>query len=319
MKPLSYLILILFIGCAGNKTIKTDIQESKSIPEWVTDQEKVCSKDFICATGEGESFLYADVNARKSLASIFESRIQANTSESLESFNDDVTQTLSSEASVSVSEDIDQILEGVEITKRAHYKKLYFSMAVLPKKKIKSLLTERLDTIQDNLKNLLNQKKRSNFFKIHTLIKEESKLIQKLILVDEYQKYKDSFKLWKKQDATLPRLNLCIANIGSFKNLEAFMTALINSVGHKVVPGDDSCNYMVKIVANAKKEFMNVKGFQKMSIQTFVEFLSKKGETIGSIEIKEMETGRSFSAIESKVLGSVREKLIEDFDKLNMP
>lgn len=318
MKNFSFLFLLL-AACSHHspKTVKT--VDVNAIPEWVTELDKYCPESELCATGEGDRFLYADINAKKSLAGIFGTKITGKTQHTLSSFQDDVKSLLNEETKIDVQEEIDDVLEGAEIVERARYKNIFFSLVKIPKKTILSLINERLANIQTELKELLAKKERGTFFKIQELINQEKDFIDRLIIINPNKPVRSHYKRWVALHNKLSRKNMCTATIGSFQSLDKFLTASLSSIGHKVFPGDDRCDYLLRAKIQTKKEYIKVKGFQKMSVQAFLEFLSRSGETIGSVELKEMQTGRSYIAIEANVLKKMRKDIIKNFHQLNIP
>lgn len=310
---------MLFAACSHNSKKNVDPKLVNAIPEWVTDLEKHCPETDLCATGEGDRFLYADINAKKSLAGIFSSKVTGRTEHTLNSFQDDVKSLLTEESNINVQEEVDEILEGAEIKERAKYNNIFFSFVVIPKRTILSLLNDRLSNIQTELRELLNKKQRGTFFKIQKLIDQEEELIDKLTIINDGRRAPSHFKRWVKLHNELPKEKVCTATIGTFQSLDKFMTALLSSVGHRVFPGDDRCKFLLRAKIESKKEYLNVKGFKKMSVQAFFEFLSRSGETIGSVEFKADETGRSYRAIEASIVKNMREDIVKNFHQLNIP
>ena len=68
-------IVVLLIGCSSNST-KRSVIVPEGEPEWLYSPQSGCDeKNEICASGEGINFNQSDSHARKSLASIFETKI----------------------------------------------------------------------------------------------------------------------------------------------------------------------------------------------------------------------------------------------------
>lgn len=318
-------IVFLFTSCGSNKKNynKEKTEASGNAPEWVYTPMAGCQKQTeMCASGEGDSFQAADANARKSLASIFETEIKSEfssqTSSSQEGLDPSTAEYLENTFK-QINETVDQSLEGVEIKTRFDTNGVYYSLAVLDKRKAADVLRKEMREIDKKLELMFEKNKRSLYKKMMAMYEvrdslatryhflTEMKPDEKVTLVDI-----NSIKYGK----TSKVLKIKIENNGELGDIAKNLKNVLAQVGHKIVTNNEDVTVKVDIAAT--KEFFNVAGFEKYTFTLNISSLNGNGSKIGSIVSSQTATGRNKQDVFRKVQAKLNNVVDEQLEELNI-
>ncbi|MDP7319791.1 MAG: LPP20 family lipoprotein [Bacteriovoracaceae bacterium] len=320
MKCLSYLmILVIAVGCASysqKEQGETDQQE----PSWLHAPDEGCAESELCASGEGATRAEADANAKKAMGSIFETKIESSLIFSKSSFSSKEKYEIQEEITENILERVDQILQGVKIKERYHKNDLFFSLASLNKVKSIKLLTQQIGKLDDELEHLYELRSRIHLKKLNSLFNRRSILNEKLILLGHpgiksplsfsdinALKFSDSGanKIFLKSKSEVPQV------------LNKKIEALFTEIGY-MITNKKNAEYYLYVSFEDKKEFLNVKGFEKFTFTVTLEARSSFGKKVGVLSQSEVSNGRNKKDAFIKVRSKLIENIQKNLGKLNL-
>lgn len=320
------LSAILITGCATkhkeNEIEKhVDAEKSVDVPEWVYAPQDQCSKArYICASAEGSSFNTSDLNAKNSLASIFETKIKSKFEVEQHDYSSDEMQAMMERVSDSVSESVELVLNGAFIKERHQKDNLFFSLAALDKIKATKLLRQEIGSLDDQLEFLFKEGKKSSILRLHMLLDQREMLNQKYTILTESMLPTDfnfsKINSLKYSKNKLNRVRVKAVNTVP-RTMLKWMESLFTSLGYKVLK-DSDVDYLVKIKYFAKEEYMKVRGFKKFNFSIVAEAKNNAGEKIGVSTSEIISTGRNQQDAFLRIKEALQEKFKEDVSKLNL-
>lgn len=302
-KLLKYSFIVFFI------TIGSSFAK---LPNWVLKPQKNCEKNEICAVGSGNNLNAAKSDAKSGIQKTFETQIKSNFNSKLSSSNNEV----SDYASESVQEHAEGILNGVEITETYEEKGKFYAFAVLNKDTYAQSLKSDIEKLDKKLKIVLSDKtfSRSKAKKFYaereTLNKRYLFLTGKEIL--ERTSYSELFK--KKNISQSESFYIDIKEEDN--SLTSYISELLTQdYNARIVSSKSEAKNILKGSIAFKREFLNVRGFEKYSATLKLES-RKNNSTINAIHVKVTETGVDRDQIYSKCIDSLKESINEKIDDL---
>ena len=323
MKNLNRVFLVvLFVGLIQSCS-STKLTEVKTVDvggSWIYEPQKGCMNSQICASGEGQNHEEADVNAKKSLAGIFETKINAKFQYTKQSIDDAQINEIKESIVDQVSAQVDQILKGVKIIKRYEKNGLQFSLAALDKVSSGRVLRQEITKLDDEISHFFKLKSRIYIKKLTLLFNKREILNEKLTLINSHGiPRKVSFSNIKalKYDSKSAAKILISMDESVPKTLAIKIQTALTDIGYKFVK-KESMDYELRGSYKANEEYLNVKGFKKYTFEYFLETLNANGKKIGGVNLSYTANGRT----ENNAFLKIRKKLLSDIDsnldKLNL-
>jgi hypothetical protein len=307
-------LLILLFSCASNDKPKRELIVPEGEPEWLYSPQSGCDKTAeLCASGEGANFEASDLNAKKSLASIFETKIHSNFEFSKHTLSSSDVVDIKESVSNKINEQVDVILKGVYIKERFKKNGIKFSLSAINKIKGSNVLKDEINRVDDEISHFLIQRNRMFLKKMIVLYNLRSSLNAKFIILNDHGissavklstinsiKFSGNggTKVQLVADSKIPRL------------LKKKFEQLMTEIGYKII-STDSVDYTLNISYSRKEEYLNVKGFKKYSFEINVESNDGKGKRLGGYIINLVAGGRT----EKDAFAKVRTKIIQKFEK----
>lgn len=318
---------ILLWGCATSKKkskngelLEADAERSLEVPEWVYSAQDSCSKLLICASASGQNQEAADVNAKRSLGSIFETKIKSRFEVEQHDYSSSEMEQMMERVSDYVSESVDTVLKGAYIKDRHYKDDLYFSLAVIDKIKASKVIRTEIGQIDDQMNYLFKQGKKSSIFKLHMLYDQREMLNQKYVILTGREINSDySFSKINSLKYTRRKLNrVKIKAVNSVpRTTVKWMESLFTELGFKVIKESDS-DYLVKVKYFVKELYLKVRGFKKYSFSIIAEAKNNAGEKVGVSSSEVISTGRNEQDAFLKVKEKLQDSFKSNFDKLNL-
>lgn len=330
MKKLIIVILsvTLLVGCAtskknksNNEQVDADVEKSVDVPKWVYEPQSECSKlTYICASAEGSSFSASDLNAKNSLASIFETKIKSKFEIEQHDYSSDEMQAMMERVRDLVTESVDTVLKGAVIKERHQKDNLYFSLAALDKLKATKILRREIGQIDDQLEFLFKEGKKSSILRMHMLFDQREMLNQKYVILTN-SALESSFSFskinsLKYQKNKMNRVRIKAVNTVP-RTMLKWMESLFTQFGYKVLKESD-VDYLIKIKFFAKEEYLKVRGFKKFNFSIVSEAKNNAGEKIGGATTEMLSTGRNEQDAFLRIKEKLLDKFKEDLSKLNL-
>ncbi|MGK0367687.1 MAG: hypothetical protein ACI9QD_000825 [Thermoproteota archaeon] len=327
---LQFFTLILIVSaCSSNKKKMNKGKEKVKrsvVPEWVYSPMDICNeRNEICASGEGDSLAEADANARKSLASIFETNIKSSFSSFSSSTGEGMDPSMheyAAETFKQINETVDQALEGVTIKQRADKDKVFFALARLDKRKAAEALRSEIKNVDEKLKQAHALNKRSMLRKMMTLFKLREDLASRYQFLSD-RNLKSPVTLAdinKIKYGTTAQVKMILLKIkdGS-RDVKLSLKNILTQIGHKVVSRNAGrIDIKIKGGLESSKEHFNVNGFVKFTHTLTLTALNKKNEKIGSILKSMTAMGRSKADTYRKVKNKLAKYIEEQISELNI-
>ncbi len=325
-----YILLLsatLLVGCATSKKKvdgakgEVDAEKSIDVPEWAYAPQDHCSKArYICASAEGSSFNASDLNAKNSLASIFETKIKSKFEVEQHDYSSDEMSAMMERVHDYVVESVDLVLKGAFIKDRYNKDNLFFSLAALDKVKATKILRREIGALDDQLEFLYKEGKKSSILRMHMLFDQREMLNQKYtILTNSVLPTAFSFSKINSLKYSKNKLNrVRVKPVNTVpRTILKWMESLFTGLGYKVLK-DSDVDYLVKIKYFAKEEYMKVRGFKKYNFSIIAEAKNNAGEKIGVSTSSIISTGRNKQDAFLRIKEKLQDKFKEDISKLNL-
>lgn len=322
MRLVVLLSVFVLYSCSSSKNSENDNSygSGSSVPKWAYAPMENCTKSKeICASASGDSIEEADLNAKKSLASVFETKITSNFEVNTTSISQQGKDELAEQVYSQVNESIDQVLKAVTIKKRYHQTgESYFSLASLDTRKAAKTIRLELKNIDDQLDFLYQEGKRTSIRKMLLLFDKRQLLHERLILLNKGAmtskytfgqisnlRYKSPSRINISYDESVP------------KSITKWFANLMNDAGFTIVESS-TINYKVQMGFVASEEFLKVKGFKKFQFTTTGEAKNKFGDTVGTFSLSLIGVGRNKKDAFQKIRDKMLKQIEQNIDKLNM-
>jgi hypothetical protein len=316
--------LMVFVGCATkNAKVKTSpiSAEMKDMPEWIHSIDEACDNATeICASSEGTSIINADLNAKKSLASIFQTKIKSNLTLENYGFTAPEAEAIAERVSNTVTESVNVLLKATYIKERFSKDGLYFSLAVLDKDKVKKSLRLEINALDDQIDFIHNKGLKSSLIKLHVLFNKRQALNDKYVIISGSSLPTNmSFSKISSLKYSKNSLNkISFKLVGDVPRIIAKkIEAMFSEMGYKIVSTGKQ-NYGIRIKYNMKDEYLNVKGFKKFLVILSLEAKLIGGDILGAYTTQKEALGRNKQDAFLKIKDLIIEDIRNNIDKLNI-
>ena len=295
------LALGLVASCSTLKPKPKVSEHANEVPAWAYAPAEGCSESAeMCASGEGPTSGVADANAMKSLASIFEVRVEASTSSLMTMSNNSALRQSQETAAVAVKDEVAQTLKAASIKSRHRFKGLSYSLASLDKHKASDNIRSAMDTAQAELDGLWQRKDRAGWARMWELLITRDSLNDRYALImgnrvlyspnaEQLQKWYQARKLVRTLGWQVVELPEIYAGALKSRLSEAGIVLQTAKSGERIRANLDS-----------KQGHIKVDGFEKWEFVLTVEHLGGDDKKKGTLSVKTTSTGRSKADCEAK-------------------
>jgi hypothetical protein len=322
MKLFISMISLAFVG------ISTIQNANAEQPKWVNNPDEYCPTNELCAVGEATGRMGAEAEARKSLSSIFQTKIKASTkvtSESSSSIAVDVVEgSATEEVTSTVKAMTEQVLEGVEITQFYEDSESVYALAVLNKPEAAKRLKSKINDVDEDIRNFYKDGRRGNLNKALKQFAVRQNLNERYEFLSSRRFNAPISKAMilkkKREKAALgTTILLKVEEVGSAGELQQIAVDNLLASDYKVVMKETlKHDYVLDTKLKAEKEYFNVKGFEKYKFILAFEAQTKNGKKHGSLETAVVQTGRDFAQAYNKAIPLIRKYIADKFDDLNI-
>jgi|GEM_PF-4748777 len=292
-------------------------------PAWLTSPEAECPAGHLCAVGSALGINLAQAQARSEIAKIFKTQVMTQLSASKNVKEQKVEEKFSS----SLNEISNQIVEGVVIAATFEDKQEVYAFAQLSKTKAATLLDQKRQAVERKIQQLLDSGTRADILEANTTLEEQLVPLSMSHIVVKGSPFESVAAFYAKIDPLLKEKKLQETIIlFDFANpkemlMQNKIAEELLKMNYKIVYSDqESHKYRIWAVYNWKKEFLNVKGFEKYSFELILKSYAVSGvkeapgtKEIGNITLTTTETGRAFAQAEEvaipKLLADLKNKI----------
>jgi len=317
---LMLILASLLMACANTKTQRKVITPDGE-PEWLYSPQSGCIEEKeICASGEGTNFKQSDSHAKKSLASIFETKINSSFQFTKFNFSDSEVSEMTEMVSNKIDEDVVGILKASYIKERFKKDDLMFSLAAIDKDKSGTILKQEIARIDDEINHYFIQRNRLFLKKLNVLYHQRELLNEKLVIINGSGinspvalSQINMIKLKSDGGEKIKVISLNPVPELFIKKIEGILT----DIGYKLNRENDN-NFLLNIAYKEKEEYLNVPGFKKWSFEINIESKSNNGKRLGGYIISVVSDGRTKKDAYAKIRDKVIEEFEKNLDKLNL-
>lgn len=319
-RALSCLFAVTFlVSCSLMKPKPKISEHSNEVPAWAYAPTEGCDEGSeLCASGEGPTGPVADANALKSLASIFEVRIEASTSSLMTMTNDSTLRQSQETAAVAVKDEVDQTLKAASIKNRFRLKGLSYSLASLDKRKAADNIRSAMDTAQAELDGLWTRKDRTGWSRMWELLLTRDSLNDRYALImggrvpfsptaQILQKWYQTRQITKTMGWDSEEIPAIYAGALKSRLTEAGIALKKTKTGERI-----------RARMTSTQGHINVSGFERWEFVFLVEHLGADGKKIGTLSASAQTTGRSKVDCETKAQTQIMKAVETDLPKLNL-
>tara|TARA_R110000868_G_scaffold42681_8_gene144064 strand:+ start:1909 stop:2895 length:987 start_codon:yes stop_codon:yes gene_type:complete len=320
------LVTILITACStSSKKSETEMSVGGSMPQWVNDPFEFCGSDYLCAVGEGTTMMSAESESRKNLAKIFKVRVSGQTdiSQSTSSIsNPDSIESAGvyQEMQSHSREVVDEVLEGVITSKKHQAADAYFALAQLPKRTSSKLVKSRIEKLSSEIEIAYNSDRRSMLPKAFELEQKRAELESFLTIlgIPNFDRSVTRAQLLaKKAEYDVDPRFVLIDHQGKWDAMAKTVIGELTSLGYKVVR-KGPYHFKITIESQSRREYLNVKGFERFHVNAKLTSLDKQGQVVGAMAFERTENGRSLSQIKSQILESFRDQFVNNVSLLQL-
>jgi len=317
-------VLIGFIGCAtkNNKSDTSPVStEIKEMPEWIHSIDEACDNETeICASSEGSSSINSDLNAKNSLASIFQTKIKSNLTLEKYGFTAPEAEAIAERVSNTVTESVNVLLKATYIKERFSKDGLYFSLAVLDKDKVKKSLRLEINALDDQIEFIHAKGLKSSLIKLHILFNKRQALNDKYVIVSG-SSLPTSMSFSKISSLKYSKSNLNKLAFKLIGDVPRIITkkieAMFSEMGYKIVSTGKQ-DYGIRIKYKMNDEYLNVKGFKKFLVLLSLEAKLVGGSKLGTYTAQVTALGRNKQDAFLKIKDQIIQDIRNNIDKLNI-
>lgn len=312
-------ILAILVSCSTAQKNESPLKEVK--PKWIYSPTEGCSPQTeICASGEGDSFEQSDLNATKSLASIFKTRIKSKFEIDKLNFTKDEVSSIQEKITDKVQAEVDVVLKSSFIKERYELNGIYFSLAVLDKRRAEKVIRLEIEKLDDELLHHFKLKNRLYLPKMLIAYNTRSELNERLIILSNksIESPVTSSQIKMIKYLSLKNENVSVETDENLpESLKTKFEELLVNLNYKLV-SKNSADFLIKISYSETDDYLNVEGFQKITYLVAVDTFDQKNNKLGGYSIKISTQGRTKRDSSLKMEEKVSAQFEENIDKLNL-
>jgi len=335
---------IFIFSCSSQKTIDENqsnnqaaelnesniIEESGSPPIWLNSPMSGCMKGReICAVGEGTGAIVAELNARKSLARIFESQIKSQTTISQhmnqESDADSIISGRNLENVESRIEEItDQVLQGVEVKKIYRSTESVYTLVGLDRYEAANRIKVEITSIDDKMQAIYQEKSRSSYFRLMKSFALREKLNKRYhfltgTLLPQIVSYEQIQAIKREFSAKPVTVKLELRDKSKLKEFSQQISQMLLDFQYKVVMDKDrQTDFVVGGNIGADQQHLKVDGFVRYKFAINIFSKNADGQKVGSLKFDTTKTGRSFRHAYESAVPEITQFIEDHFNELNI-
>ena len=296
-------------------------------PAWINNPGEGCTPLELCGVGEGSGLMSAEAAARRALALIFKAQIksESTSTKSVSQTGGDelLSSDITEETQFFVTEITDKVIEGSVVKKRFEKEGRVFVLVALKKRKAAARLKSEMDLMDQKMKSLLKEGKRSSLHRIlkmydirETLNRDYEFLTNfknpAVISLAEVQR-----KRLKYVDRKTT-LKVQIFGDDTLKSVESTLVQALLDSGFRIVPEANSSSFAIKGEFKSDRLFLNLKGFEKHQFHLTLYTQNKLGSKIGALNYSTVKLARSGKQAMEKAMLEMKSFIKENLDELNI-
>ncbi|MBT3586177.1 MAG: LPP20 family lipoprotein [Halobacteriovoraceae bacterium] len=332
-RHLLFLLILVLASCGGisknRNSAKNLKKDAKGRPIWISEPYEFCDKHQFCAVGEGTGSMVAESSARKNLAKVFETKIEAkfkvvSTMEGQQDEDGIMQGTLNEDVKNEINEKASQVLKGVEILNKFEDSDAIYALAVLDRNVAAKSLRAEMDDMDQQIVGYYKDDKRSSLYRATKLFRVRQNLnLRHEFLAGNSYPNKISFAKILARKRAKAKLGITIfvdfKELGRISEIRHLIIRQLLDNDFKVVTNKNKKHqYVVKGKLAKEKQYFNVKGFKRYKFMLQLKSLSLKGAKIGAVDFTVSHSGRKLSQAYSNAMAEIQVYIKEHLNELNI-
>lgn len=309
-------------------TLLSNTLLSAERPTWITSPFEFCPPTELCAVGEGTGAMGAEASARNNLAKIFETKVSSSskftTTAEQKQRNDVIKGTVQEDSAISIEETTDEVLKGVVIKEHYADQTMSYALASLNKKKGAEAFRAEIISLDEKVKSLWQDGRRSSLMKIQKIYKTRDALhfrysFLKGETIPKPVKEEEIYEKKKAKKAQGVILYFSFEDAMKGEEVKNALLALLSDQDYKITRSDQATfDYKLKGSLSFEKQHMNVEGFEKYRFVLALVAYNKEGQEIGHLKIEDAESGRNLRQAYDNALPYLQKSLNDSLSELNI-
>ena len=241
-------------------------------PQWITNPFEFCPPTELCAVGESTGAMGAEATARNNLAKTFETKISSaskfTTTAEQKQRQDVISGSVREDSSIAIEEMTEEVLKGVVIKERYSDKTTFYALPSLNKNKGSEAFKIEIVSLDEKVKALWQDGRRSSLSKILKLYKTRDALHFRYSFLkgDKIEKPVKEEEIYAKKKAKKSLgtvLSFSFEDAMKGEEVKNAVLGLLSDQDYKIIRNESSSfEYKVKGSLTSEKQHMNVDGFE---------------------------------------------------------
>jgi hypothetical protein len=309
-------------------TLCFDVQAQR--PDWIDQPyEEQCHKAReLCAVGEGQGVLSAELSARAAIARMFQTQIESETtinseSSSRESMEQGLTAEFEERVQKQVKQKTDYILEGAKLIESFTGENSVFALVSLNKKVAAKTLAEQIEHLDTRNLELFKKATRSSLLQVEQNFKTRESLHKHYRFLSNqsypsplpYKKVLDLKEKLLSKDVTV----FLDSSHSIPDNLIHEVVSILIMHGYRVVNKElKEYDYRLRVQFETVERHLNVEGFVKYDASLILRSYDQKARQLGQIQLTQVQVGRNKSQALEKTYKTYEEDIKKRFHLLKL-
>ena len=283
-----------------------------ALPKWINEPKLECKEENICAVGIGKDYKLAISDAKNNIQKYFETKISSSFRNELINNNDNIKEY----SNEFINEETLGVLKGVEIIKSYSKNKVFYVLASLDKPKMVNEIKAEIQSIDEKMLVLIDETSTISSRKLEKMFSQREELNKKYLFltntkIPEIVRYEDIINNKNRNKKNSISYYIEVNN----EDIKVLLSNLITESGGNITNKIEDVGIIIKGKITTKKEFLQVKGFEKYSVMLEISSI-KDGKIINTLTKKETDTGMSYTQIYSKCIKRISNYITENFINL---
>lgn len=283
-----------------------------ALPKWVNNPKLECREENICAVGIGKNYNLAISDAKNNIQKYFETKISSSFRNELINNNDNIKEY----SNEFINEETLGVLKGVEVLKTYNKNKMFYALVSLDKNKVINEVKNEIQSIDEKMLVLIDETSTISSKKLEKMFSQREELNKKYLFltntkIPEIVRYEDIIN--NKNRNKKNSINYYVDT--NNEDAKLLLNNLITESGGNITNKIEDAGITIKGKITTKKEFLQVKGFEKYSVTMEVSSI-KDGKIINTLTKKETDTGMSYEQVYSKCMNRISNYITENFINL---
>lgn len=285
-------------ACASSRVADTT-------PKWISNTEKVCSLNELCAVGDGATEKMARTDALGELSKIFEMRVKTAFNQTISQLNDTEKQMMT----YNVSTTSDVVLHAAMIKETYRNDSGWYAFATLDTDKASKIIRQDIYALDERMTALFEDNTPSSAKQLEKLYEKRLNLNQRYaVLTNSTIKPKFSFEqIFKNSKAKIGTHHIYLQTTGS-SAFSTLVRSILTDNGYTFATVDSNYPHAYAKLT-AEQLYLKVEGFVKYNFHFTLSGPAKNGTVVDVLAETFEGSGRDKNQAEKSILPDLKKFL----------